>query len=445
MRGWLDGESRSSRTWCVAPPRALQSWSSPMDRARRPKPSSRSWNGTTAVGRRWRGTETDARAWPGVSARAAAVATITSATAPASSPVAVSSSLRPTASRDCMGDTAAAQRSAVLVPDPDWPTCSPSRPRSDRRRQDRLGPRLGRARTTTTRSTSPPSSSTTVGWLRSVRASGPARRGRTSCSSSAIRGSTAASRRRCVPIRLCTAIRGTPSASFGRLADRNRDDLPLCNLDGNQEHWALASECPAGPVGGDVPRRDPALPLPHHLRLGQRVLGRPRIRRAGPLGRRERDAHREDQPAGAATIPRPAWLPPRSQRSLARLDCRTRPTSTVHASGSDRQTAGRGLRLPVAARWSRCRSFARHGYDIALPDDATIRAIARGAADLESTDRDELRRAFRRSRLRPGTAFDCRACRPPPDAAGRGRGLCRTSSAGRRGGASSSATTTRWC
>jgi len=41
---------------------------------------------------------------------------------------------------------------------------------------------------------------------------------------------------------------GTPSASFGRLADRNDADLPLCNVDGYQEHWALTDECPSGPV-----------------------------------------------------------------------------------------------------------------------------------------------------------------------------------------------------
>lgn len=45
------------------------------------------------------------------------------------------------------------------------------------------------------------------------------------------------------------AIHGTPSVSFGRLADANAEQRPLCNVDGNQEHWALAAECPAGPVG----------------------------------------------------------------------------------------------------------------------------------------------------------------------------------------------------
>ncbi len=41
---------------------------------------------------------------------------------------------------------------------------------------------------------------------------------------------------------------GTPSVSFGRLADPNPDDLPLCNVDGHQEHWALTADCPAGEV-----------------------------------------------------------------------------------------------------------------------------------------------------------------------------------------------------
>lgn len=41
---------------------------------------------------------------------------------------------------------------------------------------------------------------------------------------------------------------GVPTTSFGRVADRNNADLPLCNVDGNQEHWALAATCHAGEV-----------------------------------------------------------------------------------------------------------------------------------------------------------------------------------------------------
>jgi hypothetical protein len=44
-------------------------------------------------------------------------------------------------------------------------------------------------------------------------------------------------------------VAGTLSVSFGRLADANPADAPLCNVDGHQEHWALRSPCPAGPVG----------------------------------------------------------------------------------------------------------------------------------------------------------------------------------------------------
>jgi hypothetical protein len=33
------------------------------------------------------------------------------------------------------------------------------------------------------------------------------------------------------------------------MADTNPADAPLCNVDGEQEHWALRSPCPAGPVG----------------------------------------------------------------------------------------------------------------------------------------------------------------------------------------------------
>ena len=39
-----------------------------------------------------------------------------------------------------------------------------------------------------------------------------------------------------------------PAASFGTLADANRKDLPLCNVDGWQEHWALKEPCPEGEV-----------------------------------------------------------------------------------------------------------------------------------------------------------------------------------------------------
>lgn len=39
---------------------------------------------------------------------------------------------------------------------------------------------------------------------------------------------------------------GTTSVSFGRLADRNDAQRPLCNVDGWQEHWALAEPCPSG-------------------------------------------------------------------------------------------------------------------------------------------------------------------------------------------------------
>ena len=46
-----------------------------------------------------------------------------------------------------------------------------------------------------------------------------------------------------------TLVPGTPSVSFGRLADPNLAGAPLCNVDGNQETWALRSPCPAGEVG----------------------------------------------------------------------------------------------------------------------------------------------------------------------------------------------------
>ena len=44
---------------------------------------------------------------------------------------------------------------------------------------------------------------------------------------------------------------GTPTASFGTLVDANTKDLPLCNVDGMQEHWALTRDCPEGEVEVD--------------------------------------------------------------------------------------------------------------------------------------------------------------------------------------------------
>ena len=43
-------------------------------------------------------------------------------------------------------------------------------------------------------------------------------------------------------------VGGTPSVSFGRMADRNALDRPLCNVDGRQEHWALTEPCPSGSI-----------------------------------------------------------------------------------------------------------------------------------------------------------------------------------------------------
>ena len=43
-------------------------------------------------------------------------------------------------------------------------------------------------------------------------------------------------------------VAGTPVATFGRVADRNPKGLPLCAVDGQQEHWRLAAECPGGEV-----------------------------------------------------------------------------------------------------------------------------------------------------------------------------------------------------
>ena len=44
---------------------------------------------------------------------------------------------------------------------------------------------------------------------------------------------------------------GTSATSFGTLLDPNAADRPLCNVDGRQEHWALADPCPEGEVEVD--------------------------------------------------------------------------------------------------------------------------------------------------------------------------------------------------
>jgi hypothetical protein len=37
---------------------------------------------------------------------------------------------------------------------------------------------------------------------------------------------------------------GTPSVSFGRVMDPNEADAPLCEVDGQQEHWRIERHCP---------------------------------------------------------------------------------------------------------------------------------------------------------------------------------------------------------
>ena len=41
-------------------------------------------------------------------------------------------------------------------------------------------------------------------------------------------------------------VAGTPSVSFGRLAHKNEEDIPLCNINGLQEDWTLARPCENG-------------------------------------------------------------------------------------------------------------------------------------------------------------------------------------------------------
>lgn len=37
---------------------------------------------------------------------------------------------------------------------------------------------------------------------------------------------------------------GTPALTFGRVVEPNRSGHPFCSVDGDQEHWALAEDCP---------------------------------------------------------------------------------------------------------------------------------------------------------------------------------------------------------
>ncbi len=59
-------------------------------------------------------------------------------------------------------------------------------------------------------------------------------------------------------------VAGTPSVSFGRLADPNPAGLPLCNVDGYQEHWNLASPCPVEEISveGEMTWRGPITQAP---------------------------------------------------------------------------------------------------------------------------------------------------------------------------------------
>ena len=59
-----------------------------------------------------------------------------------------------------------------------------------------------------------------------------------------VEGRSAADRRR----HRYSLVAGTLAASFGRIADRNPGDHPLCSVDGKQEHWALATPCPTAEV-----------------------------------------------------------------------------------------------------------------------------------------------------------------------------------------------------
>lgn len=60
-------------------------------------------------------------------------------------------------------------------------------------------------------------------------------------------------------------VPGTPALTIGRMAEPNAAELPLCNVDGRQQNWALRSPCPVGPVeldGGRSTWRGPILMSP---------------------------------------------------------------------------------------------------------------------------------------------------------------------------------------
>ncbi len=95
---------------------------------------------------------------------------------------------------------------------------------------------------------------------------------------------------------------GTPSVSFGRILDRNERDAPLCNVDGQQEHWRLQEGCQdkVVVVGGQTVQAGRILTHPFLSSIdstnGYSGGSRPRLRRS-PRWRQRHD-RREWQPAG---------------------------------------------------------------------------------------------------------------------------------------------------
>jgi len=83
-------------------------------------------------------------------------------------------------------------------------------------------------------------------------------------------------------------VPGTSALTVGRMVEPNAAGLPLCNVDGRQENWALRGPCPVGPVeldGGRTTWRGPILisPFLHSTDMMSGLSGAPIFDTAGRL------------------------------------------------------------------------------------------------------------------------------------------------------------------
>jgi hypothetical protein len=187
------------------------------------------------------------------------------------------------------------------------------------------------------------------------------------------------------------AIHGSPGVSFGRVDDRNETDLPLCNVDGDQEHWALQSDCPGGPAGDSyrgVILRSPFLTTFDSI---NGYSGGPVFDGEGrwvginaTLISKTNPQERYDPKARMVATP--------VARALDRLAIDPR-----HIHGERLLIRPQTSQEAFAYLWRTLQQmpfFRKNGYDVALPEDATIAAIARGDVALDTVNRTALEKRF---------------------------------------------------